>query len=498
MVRVASSAGEPLPRVEARGVGMRTDTGEAALQEKGNILNRLRGGNKPEVAQLAQQEVGMKPPKSILEMSNDEIRRWPANQPRPWPVTDAEVRATYGYSPSMKALAEQMRGDMGRYPSPEEFQNYKEVSALDADTGRRMLAEMKARPLSDSDLRAMRMSSEKFMLAQQIEQAARLRNPNPNVGLEAMQSVVRLENLNPRQTVMFRLAIDAYMKENGGTFPPNVTMEHLITRQIMLEPRVRMPTEADAVQERINEALRRANARPASNPMPSSMPKGMAPSVVEGVPVRAPSSPLELGAEATAERTNMVAGKWKTIGETGLSRNPHWGEVRNESALELRSSGVKPGESGTLEAARVEMQQLMAKARAMGYRPDKGESTGGYLDRIAKEMASPMSDKQLVDRSSTMWNSLGSQITERGSLHPVPSASEFLSKKILPGMESTPAGREFLQVQRVMQRIHENTGVAPAQGEDVRAYAERAIRVQLQKTPTLHADMLMAAPKKTP
>ena len=209
-------------------------------------------------------------------------------------------------------------------------------------------------------------------------------------------------------------------------------------------------------------------------------------------------SPLHMNETAQQEHVQVIAGKWRAIAESGPSKNAHWSEVRGLSAMELRDAPVVRGDVGSVEAARVEMRGLMAKANAMGFRPDQRESAGAYLDRVAKEMGEPIPDKQLIDRASTMWNAMGKFIPLRGNLHPAPSAEGFVTQTILPGMESTPAGKEFLQVQNVLRHIREHTGISPAHGEDVRAYAERAIRVQLQKTPTLHADMLMQEKVATP
>ncbi len=239
-------------------------------------------------------------------------------------------------------------------------------------------------------------------------------------------------------------------------------------------------TALSSEQPRVNTETLRATAR------------------VETTGIKPSVSPLELNAAETAERTKMIAGKWKAIAETGISKNPEWGAVRGESALDMRNNAGVRGESGPLEAARAEMRGLLMKVHGMGFRPGAQETTGAYLERIAKEMGSTIPEKQLVDRSETMWKALGNQITIRGNLNPIPTAEGFLTQKILPGNEATQAGKEFLQVQRVIKGIYTNTGVVPARGEDVQAYAERAIRVQLQKTPTLHADMLLASKVSAP
>lgn len=212
------------------------------------------------------------------------------------------------------------------------------------------------------------------------------------------------------------------------------------------------------------------------------------------------------GVAATPERattpvdahTREIAEKWKAIAATGPTKNPHWGEVRDLTVAEVSGAKIISPEAGSVDAAKVEMQRLIARAHASGFRPDPGEHAGAYLERIAKTMETPLSDKELVDRATTMWNELGKHITLRGNIANRLTANDFVNGKLPPGMDSTAGGKEFLQVQNVLRRIHDRTGVEAVPGEDVRAYAERAIRVQLKRTPTLNADMLMETPRPVP
>lgn len=237
---------------------------------------------------------------------------------------------------------------------------------------------------------------------------------------------------------------------------------------------------------------------PAREPETTVLPEEVAQKTAEHVPSmqRAPqqAEAIEIPRGEVSPETKMIADKWGLIAKEGIGGNSNWGVVRGERAMDIYNAKLPRGEAGSPEIARLQMQSLLRKAQAMGFRPGVDEPAGTYFDRMAKELSVPPTDKQLVERGHTMWNLMNKQISVRGNLDfnsPSYSAERLLNQKVLPGMESTPAGKEFTQAQGLMQKILQGTGVRPAPGETADAYAERALRVQLKKTPTLHVDTIL-------
>jgi hypothetical protein len=205
-----------------------------------------------------------------------------------------------------------------------------------------------------------------------------------------------------------------------------------------------------------------------------------------------PRSPLHMSESATLERTKIIAEKWSAVAEHGTRSNVHWGEVRNLRALDLYKTQLPQGSPDSLENAQWEMQTLMKKAHAMGFRPGDKETGGAYLERIGKELTPPITESQVTERSHVMWNVINKQVTVRVKLQDEAQfAQNYFGHKILPGMETTAEGKNFLQIQNIMQRLYNASGLPPAKGEGVDQYGERVLRVLLKKTPTLHTDMIL-------
>ena len=195
-----------------------------------------------------------------------------------------------------------------------------------------------------------------------------------------------------------------------------------------------------------------------------------------------------------SQETKLISDKWGLVAKEGVGGNKFWGEAREVKALDFFGERNHNVENGTPESARLQMQVLIGKAGAMGFRPGKAETAGAYLDRMATTLAKPPVDSEIVDRGNTMWNIANKSVTVRGNLDwnsPTYSAERVLSQKVLPGMEVTPAGKEFIQAQRLVQKIYNGTGVSPAPGENVDAYGRRAFQFAIKKNPVLHMDSVL-------
>ena len=196
-----------------------------------------------------------------------------------------------------------------------------------------------------------------------------------------------------------------------------------------------------------------------------------------------------------------IAEKWADVAESGpFGNNSHWESVRGTTIADLinKTAGApKPLllSAATLEAAEWQMKELIAKSQAMGFRYADGETGGHFLERVADELARPLSGEQIVERSRNIWEFVSRGITVRGHLGHEFTAERIIHENIHPGMNSASAGQEFIQAKSILQRVYANTGVPPTSGEGIRAYAERAIHTTLEKNPTLHANELLSTHK---
>lgn len=202
------------------------------------------------------------------------------------------------------------------------------------------------------------------------------------------------------------------------------------------------------------------------------------------------------------ERAEFIAGKWSRVAKEGMGNGPHWEEVRNTPIVELMKSGKNYGE--TLDGARWQAHRLVNLSEQMGFRPIGSETGGEYLDRVAKELATPLTNEATLLRSHIIWEVINRSLPFHGNAR-TPSADVIMARQVDRGMVATregmipiartPEGEEFLRWKAVLSEIQKNTGISPRSGESIQDYAERAIRIKLRAYPSLHAHMILPATK---
>ncbi len=104
-------------------------------------------------------ESGPVPARTLSQLSEGELDKWPFDKPSPWPVNQSEASELYGdLGTTNRTLAENMRQILGRYPNEEEYLGFRKIKDVDPNASRDMLLAMKKSPQSFAQVRTMTQS----------------------------------------------------------------------------------------------------------------------------------------------------------------------------------------------------------------------------------------------------------------------------------------------------------------------------------------------------
>lgn len=104
-------------------------------------------------------ESGPVPARTLSQLGEGELDKWPFDKPSPWPVDQNEASELYGdLGTTNRTLAENMKQILGRYPNEEEYLGFRKIKDVNPNASRDMLLAMKKSPQSFSQVRTMTQS----------------------------------------------------------------------------------------------------------------------------------------------------------------------------------------------------------------------------------------------------------------------------------------------------------------------------------------------------
>ena len=285
------------------------------------------------------------------------------------------------------------------------------------------------------------------------------------------------------------VGVEAAPLTPSAAHPPRGNYPEAVRAPIAAVPRPPVVAEAVVVRPPSVAEASPVPRPPATETIPVRAPK---PSALypERAGERAPISIFRMSPEQAAKHTQEIAAKWDDVAHKGPGggTNPNWPTATNYSAEFYMNGNFIKGAVGSPEEASYQMQGLLIKARGMGFEAGKGEKAGQYLERIAKELREPLTEGALKSRSNGIFNTVARFMPTNVNTEQI-QAVDVLSTKNPANMAP-----ELLRVQEIVDRVRLNTGIAPKDGQSIKAYILFATEQQLKKTPTLHANFLILPP----